>query len=200
MINHFVETMYIQNEITSKCMNYLRVDNAKTSLFYMLPKIHKGVIPPPGRPILSANGCPTENISALVDPFLKPLVPKMKSYVKDTTDFIQKINSLGDLPDNSILVSMDVTSLYTNIPNTKGVRGAFMYMQKHRKYPRIPSNTSLAHLLYLVLRSNNFQFNGKNYLQVGGTAMGTRVAPSLANIFMENFESKFIYSWHKQPL
>ena len=35
---------------------------------------------------------------------------------------------------------------------------------------------------------NKFQFNRENYLQIGGTAMGTRVAPFYANIFMPNLE------------
>ncbi len=39
---------------------------------------------------------------------------------------------------------------------------------------------------------NNFNFNGKNYLQVGGTAMGTRLAPSYANIFMGRLEQKIL--------
>ncbi len=55
-------------------------------------------------------------------------------------------------------------------------------------------------MVKLTLESNNFQFNGDNYLQVGGTAMGTRVAPSLANIFMADFEEKYVYTYHKQPL
>ena len=46
---------------------------------------------------------------------------------------------------------------------------------------------SLVELLAQVLSLNNFQFDGQNYLQVGGTAMGTRVAPSYANIFMNDF-------------
>jgi hypothetical protein len=46
---------------------------------------------------------------------------------------------------------------------------------------------------------NNFDFNQKHYLQVGGTAMGTRVAPSFANIFMADFEDKFVYSYPHQP-
>jgi peptide-methionine (R)-S-oxide reductase len=46
---------------------------------------------------------------------------------------------------------------------------------------------------------NNFDFNNKHYLQVGGTAMGTRVAPSFANIFMADFETKWVYTHHLQP-
>ena len=42
------------------------------------------------------------------------------SYIKDTTDFINKTKDL-DLPDDSILVTMDVSALYTNIPNDEGI-------------------------------------------------------------------------------
>ena len=44
----------------------------------------------------------------------------ISSYVKDTTDFINKIEKIT-LPEGSILVTMDVSSLYTNIPNDEGI-------------------------------------------------------------------------------
>ncbi len=47
---------------------------------------------------------------------------------------------------------------------------------------------------------NNFQFYGENFIQVGGTGIGTRVAPSLANIFMAAFEEDVLPKNHKQPL
>jgi hypothetical protein len=40
----------------------------------------------------------------------------------------------------------------------------------------------------VVLRKNNITFNGDHYLQINGTAMGTKMAPSYANIFMCKFE------------
>ena len=43
----------------------------------------------------------------------------------------------------------------------------------------------LREMLGLILNENSFQFNGENYLQTHGTAMGTKVAAvSFANIFM----------------
>ena len=45
----------------------------------------------------------------------------------------------------------------------------------------------------MILTLNNFIFNGKHYLQIKGCAMGTKCAPSYANLFMDNFESKNIY-------
>ncbi len=50
------------------------------------------------------------------------------------------------------------------------------------------------------MNMNNFQFDGKDYLQVSGTAMGTRGVPSLANFVMGEFEEKFIYPYHIQSL
>ena len=48
-------------------------------------------------------------------------------------------------------------------------------------------------LLKLILTCNNFEFNGKHFLQIKGCAMGTICAPSYANIFMGIFEKKYIY-------
>ena len=62
-------------------------------------------------------GCngPKERISAFVDRLIQPITQKQDSYLKDTTDFLNFIDSTK-LPKNTVLVSMDVTSLYTNIP------------------------------------------------------------------------------------
>ena len=52
----------------------------------------------------------------------------------------------------------------------------------------------------LVLILNNFVFNGVNYLQKKGTAMGTRAAPNFANVLMGYFENRFVYQsrWFKR--
>ena len=39
-------------------------------------------------------------------------------------------------------------------------------------------------LLTLVLKCNKFESNGKHYLKIQGRAMGTKMVPSYANIFM----------------
>jgi hypothetical protein len=47
--------------IDEKTLKYLIPDSPKPGRFYLLPKIHKANNP--GRPIVSANGHPTEKIS-----------------------------------------------------------------------------------------------------------------------------------------
>ena len=116
-INTFVQQLLDDEEIDDKCHAFLRIDKERTSLFYMLPKIHKRLDNPPGRPIVSGNGCPTERISQLVDFFLQPTVKELPSYLRDTTHFLCRLQNLGTLPRDCLLVTMDVASLYTNIPN-----------------------------------------------------------------------------------
>ena len=198
-VHTIVDKLKTNNEISQKCADYLCIQQPRTPQLYLLPKIHKNQTPVPGRPIVSANSSPTERISQFVDYFLQPLVSTTKSYVKDTTDFINKIESLPQASPHTILATIDVSSLYTNIPNTEGITACKSFLTKHRPGENTPHNNSIAQLLEYVLTKNNFDFNAKHYLQVGGTAMGTKVAPSLANLFMADFEEKFVYTYHLQP-
>ena len=194
-----VNSMLERGEISKKCAEYLIIDHPRTANFYLLPKIHKGKIPPPGRPIVSANECPTERISQFVDHFIQPLVPKLKSYIRDSGHFLWILNQLS-LPKNTILCTLDVTSLYTNIPNKEGIYAVRQSLSRTRHHMDNPTNNSICELLELVLTCNNFQFDNKHYLQVGGTAMGTKLAPSFANIYMGWFEDTFVYTYKLQPL
>ena len=133
-----------------------------------------------------------------MDHFLAPLVKQSKSYVKDTSYFLRKLDNLGTTSKEDILVTLDVNSLYTIIPNEEGTRAAYEALLSTRPMDAQPSNLSLLEMLARVLTYNNFEFDGENYLQVGGTAIGTPVAPSYANIFMSDFEEKRIYLYRLQ--
>ena len=198
-IHNFVHHMQETGDINLKCMQYLCTPRPRTPQLYLLPKIHKNKFPVPGRPIVSANNSPTERISQLADYFLQPLVKSTKSYVRDTTDFVNKIEQLTTVSDNAILCTIDVSSLYTNIPNQEGITACSKQLEHNRRGQLRPSNNHIIHLLELVLSKNNFDFNGKHYLQTGGTAMGTKVAPSFANLFMADFEDTWVYNQPIQP-
>ena len=95
---------------------------------------------------------------------------------------------------------MDVTSLYTNIPQEEGINTVCKaYEAFYKNDTPIPTN-SLRGLLRLILQENSFQFNGRNYLQTHGTAMGTKVAVAFANIFMSAVETEIINKSKIKPL
>ena len=46
---------------------------------------------------------------------------------------------------------------------------------------------------------NNFSFNDNHYLQIHVTAMGTKMAPSSANLFLDYFEANALENAPFQP-
>ena len=61
---------------------------------------------------MSSVECHTEKISAFVDHHLQPINQELPSYIKDTTDFINKLENLPEDPrEETFLVTMDVHSL-----------------------------------------------------------------------------------------
>ena len=81
------------------------------------------------RPIVSSVNSVTENISSFVDGWLNPLVQRLPSYLKDSGEFIKLITSTK-IPQNAILVSIDVSSLYTNIPHKDDISACAQALQE----------------------------------------------------------------------
>ena len=139
----------------------------------------------------------TEKIAEFLDFHLKPLCKEVKSYLKDTSDFLRKIQSLPPLPENSILCTMDVVGLYPNIPHEGGLKATENAL--NRRDDKSLTTDSLMELANLALKNNFFEHNSKIYKQVQGTAIGAKFAPSYAIIFMGEFEERAINSFHLKP-
>ena len=194
-INDNITKHLTTGALSQKTANLLQVQNAKPGKFYLLPKIHKDLSKPPGRPIISANEHPTERISEYVDTFLKQHIPKIPSYLKDTNHFIETCKNLK-LPDNATIVTLDVKGLYTNIPHDEGLIAIEEFMLQ---YHDAKTTKLLTQLTKLVLHNNIIEFNGKLYLQLVGCAMGSKMSPNYANVFMNYFECKFLPLAPVQP-
>ena len=166
----------------------------RTPNFYMLPKIHKPNNP--GRPIVKGIGSITENISAYVDQEIRHLIPRKPSYLKDTTHVIHILLGKKLAPED-ILVTIDVNSLYTNIPHTKGIKAMNRVLEETNIH--FMKKLLICRLASLVLTKNYLEFNGRIYRQIQGKAMGTRMAPSYANTFMKYVEMQLIDISPKKP-
>jgi len=103
------------------------------------------------------------------------------------------------IPDHSVLASLDVTSLYTNIPTEEGIQIILRYLDNF-KQPHYPPVEFLQELLNFVLKYNCFIFCDLFFLQAQGVAMGMRMAPNFAHIFMADFEEKHILNRANRPM
>lgn len=58
----------------------------------------------------------------------------------------------------------------------------------------------VSNIIEFILTNNFFTFNNKSYLQIKGTAIGTKMAPCYANIFMRKLESEMLNSFTLKPI
>ena len=88
--------------------------------FYTRPKLHK--TGNPRRPVVSSANWHTNTVLKYVDFHLQPIVKNIPSYIRDITDFRQKLDKVKNIPNDCLLVTLDVESLYTNISNNEGTK------------------------------------------------------------------------------
>ena len=95
-------------------------------------------------------------------------------------------------------MTMDVTSLYANIPHVDGVDACSKFLNDHRVTDI--STDVLCSLISFILTHSNSVFDDHSYLQTSGTAMGTKMAPCFANLFMASIEQTLIDNSSLTPL
>lgn len=205
-INDIVKGLLNKGYINEKQFKYLSADtnNVRPRIFYLLPKIHKKAESwpqpgkmPEGRPIVSDCASESYNISEYLDSFIAPHSVKHPAYLKNTYDFINKVQN-QTVHKNSILVTGDVSSLYTNMNLD---RILMIVKDTFEKFPddKRPDK-ELLKLLDITLKNNDFEFNGTFFLQIHGTAMGKKYAPSLANLYLQYFDHMAMTGFKIKPI
>ena len=159
-----LEKIRLRGDLPKDTLDYFLVKDPKFARFYLLPKIHKRLHDVPGRPAISNCGYYTENISSFLDYHLQPLAQKVKSYIKDTNHFSNRLRSLGKLPQRAILCTIDVVGLYPNIPHSE-VLTSLRRVLELRDNKQISSDT-LIELAEIMLKNNVFQFDEKTFKQL----------------------------------
>ncbi|KAJ1198333.1 hypothetical protein NDU88_002175 [Pleurodeles waltl] len=173
------------NWLTKEEAAFLIQTNPKVPYFYILTKVHKGKIPPPGRPIVSGIGSVLEPLSQFCDFLLQPLVKQFLTYLKDTTDILVLLETMPFDKTTELLITLDVESLYTNIPQEATLDVICDQLERTRGGSRTPPEFILD-LAHLALTRNFFELEKTFYLQIHGTSMGSTFAPSLACLYVDS--------------
>ena len=98
---------------------------------------------------------------------------------------------MEDALKDSILVTLDVKSLCSNIPNHEGIEALKETLNNQAKKPI--ATPVIIKLLHLILILNNFVFNGIKYLQKKGCAIDTIFEPAYVNICIRKIGKLHIY-------
>ncbi|XP_053548919.1 cilia- and flagella-associated protein 46-like [Bombina bombina] len=146
-----------QGNITKKEFDFLVNLHPIEPTFYCIPKLHKSMKNPPGRPIVSGIDGPTKGVSRYIDFYLRPFLTELSSYVQETGDVLRRLDKVK-IDSDTLLLTLDVESLYSSIPHKVGLSAAKHFlMLRGEEYS---NNTTLVlKLIEFVLTNNIFMFD-----------------------------------------
>lgn len=155
--------------------------------FYLRPKVHK--TPWATRPVVSQSGSVPESLSKWLDYELQRVVHLCPCYLRDGWELLEKLKNLGPLPANTMLITADAVSMYSNIYTEHGLEVMKLWFERHAK--SLPNDFHVEAILQglkLIMTRNVFQFGDTYWIQLQGTAMGTSVACMYATIYFSFHE------------
>ena len=171
----------------------------RTPQFNGIPKMHKQCNNlPPMRPIVSQSSSLLSPSAQLIDHILQPLACSYPDYIQNSTSLLLRLEDI-EVPDNAILVTVDVSNLYPSIPQSECLNTIHTEMHKHTHLLTFEPNI-ITQLLHLNINYNYFTFGNHFFQQVKGTAMGAAFSPTVANIFMSTIIRSFLHTQPIQPL
>ena len=163
---------------------------------YGLPKMHKDFERiPPLHPIVAQSSSMLNATAKFIDHTLQPLAQSYEDYIQNSTSLIVHLETL-EIPENAILVTVDVESLYSSIPQTKSLDIQMI----HNRHLVLTNPNLIIRLLHICVNYNYFEFAGLVFQQTHGTAMGAAFSPTIANIFLSVILKRFLGSQLHQPL
>lgn len=200
-----IQDLENQGLINKKKSIYLTNFEPKCPIFYGVPKIHKQNWPL--RPIVSQIDGPTSRLNELVDKYLYIAEKSIPCLLQDTTAYLQLLAKNKHCDPGTFLVTMDIVSLYTNIPQEEGAEWVSDFYEKTldewREYANIiqpVDKQTLKELILFILHHCTFEFNNTFYKQNYGTTMGAKFSVKFANIYMHMFFDKHLPLFHgKKP-
>ena len=185
--------------LNKKEAKYLQPVGCKIPVLYTLPKIHKSRDEPPGRPIVNGINSVGARIGEYIDWFLQPLVKKTESYLRDTKHLIQLLDTIS-LDGNTVyLATADVSSLYTIINHKEAVQATNWALNTLSDLKNAQKKF-ISNCLEYSLDHNYFWYGNEYYKQICGIAMGAKYAPSVANLYMAEWEAEVLYNRKPQQL
>jgi len=121
-------------------------------------------------------------------------------HVRNTEVFVNEIHNLS-INQDEIMASLDVVSLFTKIPVDLALD---VFLHRLESWTDISSLTEwsindICQGLKICLNATHLHFRGNNYQQIFGTAMGSPVSAVIANMVMEDVETRSLNTFISGP-
>ncbi|XP_044760848.1 uncharacterized protein LOC123318294 [Coccinella septempunctata] len=180
--NALVDSLFENSFISEFEKKKLKKHNSVPPRLYCLRKTHKEGLHM--RPIVSGINSPSSNIATFIHNTLSDVATTFQHQVNSSFEFVEFSKNVV-LPDGYVLVSLDVTSLFTNITHALTVQIIKKNWQTISAYTCLDRKTFLM-LVDFLFESSYFMFNGETYLQIEGTTMGGIASPIFGKFVMND--------------
>ena len=152
---------------------------------------------PPMLPIISQLSSLLSPSAQFIDHVLQPLAMSYPDYIQNSTALTLHLQDTT-VPDDAILVTVDVTNLYPSIPQSECL--SIIHVEMHNKSHLFTFDPNfITRLLHININHNYFRFGHHTFQQIKGTAMGAAFSPTIAKIFMSSIIRSFLLTQPIQP-
>ena len=189
-VDKFLKKCVESKSMTEKTRKSLKPVGTRPGIMYSSCEVHKASVGnrPSFRPILSVLNTPTYKLAKFLVPILKPLTTN-EFTVKDSFHFAEEI---VDKQHDLFMGSLDVDSLFTNIPLEETIEICTNELFKESEIVEGLSKTEFKELLSLATKDSHFIFDGTLYKQIDGVAVGSPLGPTLTNAFCIYHEKNWL--------
>lgn len=109
-VDDIIEEAFMLGHISLETKKALVNDHPRVPILYLVPKVHKDLKAPPGRPIVSSIGSILQPFATYVDSYLQRIVKTLPSCLKDTTQFLLGIKEIK-AEEVTLMGTLDIKSL-----------------------------------------------------------------------------------------
>ena len=189
-LSHRLHELKRSKKLSQDDYDYIRCTGSRCAVLFCNPKVHKEGFPL--RPIISTTNSYNYKLAKYLTKLLEGARSKPKSYIKDSFSFAELIQQHKPMP-NEMMISLDVESLFTNVPVHEAIELAVKTIMNKKKsdknYTKL-AGKDLRNLFELAVTNTPFRFYHQLYRQVDGVSMGSPLAPILADVFMSHVEEQ----------
>ena len=191
LMNRRLTQLKKNKKISTQEYNALFTSGSSIPVLYCTVKTHKENFPL--RPIVSMCNASNYKLASYLANMLKKCEEKNTSNIKDSFQFVKSLKYIK-IANDETMISFDIQSLYPNVPVEEAIDIAVKLIWEKNKAIKFTKITK--HELYilfnLAVRNVHFRFFNQYFRQIDGIAMGSPLAPVLANLFVTQLEEEKI--------
>lgn len=182
LMNDLLNDIFARGQIEAHVKNRLTAETCTPPRIYGTVKLHKQGMPI--RPVMSTVNSPTYNLSKYLNEILSNL-EKHPVDVKNSSEVREKLNNLL-IDDDEEMVSFDVVSLYTSIPQEEAINATMRRWPEIRKHTKISKPHFRMLLELCICHSGYFLYEDRYYRQKEGLAMGNSLSGTVATYVLND--------------